>query len=79
MRNWRKYWHSYGIHWLQGGICGALALHFPACSFGFLSLCVAYQFAGYIKKQDTVALDIKDITIGYFIGGTLCVLHWALA
>ena len=68
MRDWKRHWWGYVTHWGQGAIAGWYVIDFPIPAFTLLALGVAYQWAGFVKKGDTVALDIKDIAVGYAVG-----------
>ena len=70
-RDWRKYKWGYLSHFAQGVAGAALCLTpEPQALAGLclLGLCVAYQWAGWVKKGDTVARDLMDIGIGFGVG-----------
>ena len=75
MRDWSKHWWGYTTHWGQGLAAGVLSIHEPTAAVGILGIGVAYQWAGWVRKGDTVALDIKDIGIGYAVG-LACAVLW---
>ena len=74
-----------GFKYYPGAVIGHIATGFIT---GFLwwtlvppllitTLYVSYQFAGYIKKGDSVMLDLKDFIVGMYPGLMLSPL-WLL-
>lgn len=73
-RNWRKWWHCYALHVVQGLAAGILAWHFPVSALLFFLACMFYQFAEYIRIRelegsgDTLRRDVMDIVVGLQVG-----------
>ena len=61
------------IVWAAGYDALPLTIGGLGGGFGLLLFLVGYQFGEYAKYHDTIALDLKDLTIGYGVGLAIAV------
>ena len=68
-RNWGKWGLGYISHWATGLVAGFLLTTtiWPA-GLGLVACLLTYQVVEFLKYRDTVALDVKDVTIGVGVG-----------
>ena len=67
-RNWKKWWLGYLSHIAIGYGAARLMRKRPLEGIGLLGLSSAYQALEYAKWKDSVAVDMKDLMIGYGLG-----------
>ena len=73
-RNWRRYWHCYLLHLVQGIVVGILAWSVPMPALILFLGVMFYQAAEYIRLReleghgDTLKRDVMDIVFGIHIG-----------
>lgn len=78
-RDWKEIGWAYVLHFIQGAICGILAiiaykqesLTLAVLSFVCVAQYIAYQGLSFARKGDTVGRDMKDFAAGYAVGGVL--------
>ena len=67
-RNWKKWWLGYLSHIAIGYGAARLMRKRPVEGVGLLGIATSYQALEYAKYKDTVAVDMKDLMIGYGFG-----------
>ena len=81
---WQRYKAEIIGHFVQGGIAGSLVGLSPLApntkvAAAMITVAVLlmwaswnYQYAGFLKKQDTVMRDWRDYMVGFIPIGLLC-------
>ena len=78
-RDWKEIGWAYVLHFIQGAVCGILAiaayqqasLPLAVISFACVAQYIAYQGLSFARKYDTVGRDMADFSAGYAVGGLL--------
>lgn len=69
-RDWRRWWPGYLAHWITGAAVAFCLLTpgYQHIGYGLLTLAVAYQIGEFLKYADAIAIDLKDLMIGFGVG-----------
>ena len=70
-RDWKKHWHHYLLHIIEGALVGFglfLGAPFPAVAICGLVILLVYQWLEFLRLGDTPSRDVMDIGLG-FAGG----------